>query len=157
MPNVVTLPKHRRSLTAVGRGQKPEPWNAIIDGYCKLGHVDIARSLFDQMGARDVITFNSMITGYIHSGRLRDALQLFMQMRRHGMCADNFTVVSLLTACASLGALPQGRALHASIEQRIAEEDVYLGTALVDMYMKCGRVDEATAVFHRMGERDVHT
>jgi len=141
----------------VGRGQKPEPWNAIIDGYCKLGHVDIARSLFDQMGARDVITFNSMITGYIHSGRLRDALQLFMQMRRHGMRADNFTVVSLLTACASLGALPQGRALHASIEQRIAEEDVYLGTALVDMYMKCGRVDVATAVFHRMGERDVHT
>lgn len=142
---------------AVGRGQKPEPWNAIIAGYCKLGHVDIARSLFDQMGARDVITFNSMITGYIHSGRLRDALQLFMQMRRHGMRADNFTVVSLLTACASLGALPQGRALHASIEQRIVEEDVYIGTALVDMYMKCGRVDEATAVFHRMGERDVHT
>jgi pentatricopeptide repeat protein len=142
---------------AVGRGQKPEPWNAIIDGYCKLGHVDIARSLFDQMGARDVITFNSMITGYIHSGRLRDALQLFMQMRRHGMRADNFTMVSLLTACASLGALPQGRALHASIEQRIVEEDVYLGTALVDMYMKCGRVDEATAVFHRMVERDVHT
>ncbi|PWZ23502.1 Pentatricopeptide repeat-containing protein [Zea mays] len=142
---------------AVGRGQKPEPWNAIIDGYCKLGHVDVARSLFDQMGARDVITFNSMITGYIHSGRLRDALQLFMQMRRHGMRADNFTVVSLLTACASLGALPHGRALHASIEQRIVEEDVYLGTALLDMYMKCGRVDEATAVFHRMGERDVHT
>ncbi|CAN6173528.1 unnamed protein product [Urochloa humidicola] len=142
---------------AVGRGQKPQPWNAIIDGYCKLGHVDVARSLFDQMDAPDVITFNSMITGYIHSGRLRDALQLFMQMRRHNLHSDNFTVVSLLTACASLGALPQGRALHASVEQRLVEEDVYLATALVDMYMKCGRVDEANIVFQRMGERDVHT
>ncbi|PUZ59189.1 hypothetical protein GQ55_4G020700 [Panicum hallii var. hallii] len=142
---------------AVGRGQKPQPWNAIIDGYCKLGLVDVARSLFDQMDTPDVITFNSMITGYIHSGRLRDALLLFMQMRRHNLRADNFTVVSLLTACASLGALPQGRALHASIEQRLVEEDVYLVTALVDMYMKCGRVDEATIVFQRMGERDVHT
>ncbi|KAG2614102.1 pentatricopeptide repeat-containing protein At4g21065-like [Panicum virgatum] len=142
---------------AVGRGQKPQPWNAIIDGYCKLGHVDVARSLFDEMDTPDVITFNSMITGYIHSGRLRDALLLFMQMRRHSLRADNFTVVSLLTACASLGALPQGRALHASIEQRLVEDDVYLATALVDMYMKCGRVDEATTVFQRMGERDVHT
>lgn len=141
---------------AVGRGQKPEPWNAIINGYCKLGHVDVARSLFDQMDAPDVITFNSMITGYIHSGRLRDALLLFIQMR-HDLRTDNFTVVSLLTACASLGALPQGRALHASIEQSLVEEDVYLGTALVDMYMKCGRVDEATIVFQRMGERDIHT
>ncbi|XP_062234199.1 pentatricopeptide repeat-containing protein At4g21065-like [Phragmites australis] len=142
---------------AVGRGQKPHTWNAIIDGYCKIGHVDVARSLFDQMDARDVITFNSMITGYIHSGRLRDALLLFMQMRRHDLCADNFTMVSLLTACASLGALPQGRALHACIKQRLVEEDIYLGTALLDMYMKCGRVNEATIVFQRMGERDVRT
>jgi pentatricopeptide repeat protein len=142
---------------AVGRGPKPQPWNAIIDGYCKIGHVGVARSLFDQMGARDIITFNSMITGYIHSGHLRDALRLFMQMRRHSLRADNFTLVSLLTACASLGALPQGRALHACIEQRLAEEDIYLGTALLDMYLKCGRVDEATVIFQRMGDRDVRT
>ncbi|KAL6603521.1 hypothetical protein ACP70R_043882 [Stipagrostis hirtigluma subsp. patula] len=142
---------------AMGRGQKPQPWNAIIDGYCKIGHVDVARSLFDQMEVRDVITFNSMITGYIHSGRLRDALLLFMQMRRHNLRADNFTIVSLLTACASLGALPQGRALHACIEQRLVEEDIYLGTALLDMYMKCGRVDEATIVFQRMDDRDVRS
>lgn len=142
---------------AVGRGRRPQPWNAIIDGYCKIGHVDVARSLFDQMEARDVITFNSMITGYIHVGRLREALLLFTQMRRHDLRADNFTVVSLLTACASLGALPQGRALHACIEQRLVEADIYLGTALLDMYMKCGRVEEATVVFQWMGVRDVRT
>ncbi|KAK3134516.1 hypothetical protein QOZ80_6AG0550160 [Eleusine coracana subsp. coracana] len=142
---------------AVGRGQQPQPWNAIIDGYCKVGNVDVARLLFDQMDARDVITFNSMITGYIHSGRLRDALLLFMQMRRHSLRADNFTLVSLLTACASLGALPQGRALHACIEQRLVEEDTYLGTALLDMYLKCGRVNEATIIFQRMDVRDVRT
>ncbi|GJN39302.1 hypothetical protein PR202_gb28412 [Eleusine coracana subsp. coracana] len=142
---------------AVGRGQQPQPWNAIIDGYCKVGNVDVARLLFDQMDTRDVITFNSMITGYIHSGRLRDALLLFMQMRRHSLRADNFTLVSLLTACASLGALPQGRALHACIEQRLVEEDTYLGTALLDMYLKCGRVNEATIIFQRMDVRDVRT
>jgi pentatricopeptide repeat protein len=142
---------------ALGRGPRPQSWNAIIDGYCKHGHVDVARSLFDEMEVRDIITFNSMMTGYIHSGQLREALLLFMSMRRHDLRVDNFTVVNLLTACASLGALQQGRALHACIEQRLVEADIYLGTALLDMYMKCGRVDEATIVFQRMGKRDVHT
>ncbi|CAM0909773.1 unnamed protein product [Alopecurus aequalis] len=147
----------REIFEALGRGRRPQPWNAMIDGYCKLGHVDVARSLFDQMGHCDAITFNSLITGYIHCGRLREALILFTQMRRHGLRADNFTMVSLLTASASLGALPQGRALHACIEQRLVEADIYLGTALLDMYMKCGRVEEATAVFRRMSVRDDHT
>jgi pentatricopeptide repeat protein len=147
----------REVFDALGRGRRPQPWNAMIDGYCKLGHVDVARSLFDQMEDRDAITFNSLITGHIHCGRLREAIILFTQMRRHGLRADNFTMVSLLTASASLGALPQGRALHACIEQRLVEVDVYLGTALLDMYMKCGRVEEATAVFRRMSARDEHT
>uniref|UniRef100_A0ACD5UHE3 Uncharacterized protein n=1 Tax=Avena sativa TaxID=4498 RepID=A0ACD5UHE3_AVESA len=142
---------------ALGRGRRPQPWNAMIDGYCKLGQVDVAHSLFDQMEVRDAITFNSLITGYIHGGQLREAIILFTQMRRHGLRADNFTMVSLLTASASLGALPQGRALHACVEQRLVEPDVFLGTALLDMYMKCGRVEEATAVFRRMSVRDEHT
>ncbi|KAM0913396.1 hypothetical protein ACQ4PT_012178 [Festuca glaucescens] len=140
-----------------GRGRGPQPWNAMIDGYCKLGQVDVARSLFDQMEDRDAITFNSLITGYIHCGQLREAIILLGQMRRHGLPGDNFTMVSLLTASASLGALPQGRALHACIEQSLVEADVYLGTALLDMYMKCGRVEEASAVFQRMSMRDEHT
>ncbi|KAF7097392.1 hypothetical protein CFC21_099217 [Triticum aestivum] len=147
----------REVFDALGRGRGPQPWNAMIDGYCKVGHVDIARSLFDQMADHDIITFNSLITGYIHGGRLREALLLFTKMRRHGLRADNFTMVGLLTASASLGALPQGRALHACIEQRLVERDVYLGTALLDMYMKCGRVEEATVVFKQMSVRDVHT
>ncbi|KAL5200457.1 hypothetical protein ABZP36_021660 [Zizania latifolia] len=146
----------REVFDAMGRGRRPQSWNAIIDGYCKHGHIDVARSLFDQMEVRDNITFNSMITGYIHSGQLKEALLLFMNMRRHGLRADNFTVVSLLSACASLGASPQGRALHACIEQRLVEADVYLGTTLLDMYMKCGRVNDAAIVFQRMGKRDVH-
>uniref|UniRef100_A0A0D9WTX0 DYW domain-containing protein n=1 Tax=Leersia perrieri TaxID=77586 RepID=A0A0D9WTX0_9ORYZ len=147
----------REVFDAMGRGRKPHSWNAIIDGYCKHGHIDFARSLFDQMEVRDIVTFNSMMTGYIHRGQLRESLLLFMDMRRHDLRVDNFTMVSLLTACASLGALPQGRALHACIEQRLVEADIYLGTALVDMYMKCGRVNEATIVFQRMRKRDVHT
>ncbi|XP_072973890.1 pentatricopeptide repeat-containing protein At3g62890-like [Typha angustifolia] len=135
----------------------PQAWNAIIDGYCKIGDVDVARSLFDQMQVHDVISFNSMITGYIHCGKLKEALFLFAELRSSHMRPDNFTIVGLLTACASLGALAQGKALHACVEERLVEWDVYLGTSLLDMYMKCGKVDEAMLVFRRMDEKDVRT
>ncbi|XP_074580181.1 pentatricopeptide repeat-containing protein At2g29760, chloroplastic-like [Curcuma longa] len=132
-------------------------WNAIIDGYCKIGDVDIGRSLFEKMDAPDIISFNSMITGYIHGGRLKEALQLFSKLRASGLQPDKFTIVSLLTACASLGALSQGKILHAHIEQCLVKQDVYLGTALLDMYTKCGKVDQAMLVFGRMVERDAQT
>ncbi|KAG6472059.1 hypothetical protein ZIOFF_069514 [Zingiber officinale] len=77
-------------------------WNAIIDGYCNIGDIDIARSLFEKMNASNIISFNSMITGYIHGGRLKEALQLFSKLQASGLQPDKFTVVSLLTACASL-------------------------------------------------------
>lgn len=134
-----------------------QAWNAMIDGYCKIGDIDRARSLFDQMGVCDVISFNSMITGYIHTGRLKDALLLFAKLRESGLRPDNFTLVGLLTACASLGALDQGKALHACIEEKLVQWDVYLGTALIDMYMKCGNTEQAMLVFQRMEERDVRT
>ncbi|XP_010246332.2 PREDICTED: pentatricopeptide repeat-containing protein At1g08070, chloroplastic-like [Nelumbo nucifera] len=130
-------------------------WNAIIDGYCKLGKLDVACSLFDQMGDRDLVTFNSMITGYVQNSSFKDAFLLFSELWHSGLKPDNFMIVSLLSACANLGALYQGKMLHAYIEQSSAEPDVFVGTALVDMYAKCGLIGEAKQVFNIMPNKDV--
>ncbi|XP_039131018.1 pentatricopeptide repeat-containing protein At5g48910-like isoform X1 [Dioscorea cayenensis subsp. rotundata] len=132
-------------------------WNALIDGYCKVGDVDMARSLFDQTEVRDLITFNSMICGYIQSSQLKQALHLFVELRTSGFQPDKFTMVGLLSACANLNSLDQGKALHAYIEVSSIVFDVFLGTALLDMYAKCGRMDEALLVFNRMRDKDVMT
>ncbi|XXG68169.1 hypothetical protein AAC387_Pa06g1319 [Persea americana] len=130
-------------------------WNAIIDGYCKVGDLCEARLLFDQMVERDLITFNSMITGYVHRSRHKEALLLFSELRASGLNPDKFTYVGLLTACSNLGALNQGKLLHAYIEESSIELDVFLETALLDMYAKCGKIDQATLVFNRMPKKDV--
>ncbi|XP_043697753.1 pentatricopeptide repeat-containing protein At2g29760, chloroplastic-like [Telopea speciosissima] len=130
-------------------------WNTIIDGYCKLGKLDIARSLFDQMDYRDVITFNSMITGYIHNSSFKEALLLFSKLRGFGLKPDDFTVASALTACANLGSLYYGRILHGYIKENLTQTDVFVGTTLLDMYSKCGRIDRAMQVFKRMPKKDV--
>ncbi|WOK91555.1 pentatricopeptide repeat-containing protein [Canna indica] len=132
-------------------------WNAIIDGYCKMGYIDVGHSLFERMDAPDIISFNSMITGYIQSSRLKEALLLFARLRVSGLQPDRFTLVGLLTACAGLGALSQGKILHAQIEEGFVKRDVFLGTALLDMYAKCGKMDQAMLVFDRLEERDAQT
>ncbi|THU62081.1 hypothetical protein C4D60_Mb01t01400 [Musa balbisiana] len=118
-------------------------WNAIIDGHCKMGDIDIGRSLFEQMDAPDIISFNSMLTGYIQSSRLKEALLLFAKLQMSGLRPDKFTLVGLLTACANLGVLSKGKVLHAYVEQGLVKRDVFLGTALLDMYAKCGKMDQA--------------
>ncbi|KAJ0963236.1 hypothetical protein J5N97_028358 [Dioscorea zingiberensis] len=139
-------------------GQKILPaWNAMIDGYCKMGDIDMARSLFDQMEVRDLISFNSMMTGYIQCSQLKQALQLFVELRTSGFQPDKFTLVGLLSACANLNSLDQGKALHAYIEVSSIAFDVFLGTALLDMYAKCGKMDEAMMIFNRIHNKDVMT
>ncbi|KAG0489159.1 hypothetical protein HPP92_007970 [Vanilla planifolia] len=132
-------------------------WNALIDGYCKMGDVDAARSLFDEMEVHTVVTFNSMITGYIQSSRLKEALSLFVGLRNSCLLPDKFTMVGLLSACASLCLLHHGKALHACIEVGLAESDIFLGTALIDMYAKCGKMEQAITVFDGMDQKDVMT
>ncbi|KAK1267121.1 Pentatricopeptide repeat-containing protein [Acorus gramineus] len=145
----------RRVFESADRRVTPA-WNALIDGYCKSGDLESAQSLFDRMDhqRRDVVTFNSMITGYIHGGRFKEALRFFKEVQRLGLRPDNFTIVGFLTACTSLGALDQGRALHAYIVTSPIKNDVYIETALLDMYAKCGHIDHATAVFARMQCKD---
>eukprot|EP00249_Psilotum_nudum_P035121 c55140_g1_i1 orf=356-739(+) len=75
--------------------------NSLVNMYCKCGSTDLAREVFDNMPRRDVISWNTMITGYTHHGQDIEALTLFLQMQQERMNPDNFTFVSILKACAN--------------------------------------------------------
>eukprot|EP00246_Nothoceros_aenigmaticus_P018554 TRINITY_DN9756_c1_g1_i1.p1 TRINITY_DN9756_c1_g1~~TRINITY_DN9756_c1_g1_i1.p1 ORF type:complete len:380 (+),score=45.65 TRINITY_DN9756_c1_g1_i1:3-1142(+) len=78
-------------------------------------------------------------------------------MQQGGISPDRVTFVSLLQACASAGALHQGKQLHAEIKQQGLEADLVVGNCLVNFYVKCGRLDDAREVFSKMPNRDVVT
>ncbi|KAF3787728.1 Pentatricopeptide repeat-containing protein [Nymphaea thermarum] len=121
-------------------------WNAMIDGYVRTGDLTVARSLFDQMVCKDVVSWNTMITGYSNLGRLEDARKLF---------DEKATLVCILSACADLGALDRGKRLHSFLDAHKIKLNTVLGTALTDMYAKCGSIEEAIQVFHLIPEKDV--
>eukprot|EP01018_Ginkgo_biloba_P028281 Gb_00409 [translate_table: standard] len=130
-------------------------WNTIIAGYAKCGNMEDAQKLFETMPERNEVSWNSMIAGYSQHGNGEEALKIFWEMQRKGVKVNNFAYASIVRACASLMALEQGKQIHADIVKNGLYSDVYLGSALVDMYAKCGSIEDARLVFDEMPERNV--
>ncbi|KAL3517976.1 hypothetical protein ACH5RR_020565 [Cinchona calisaya] len=131
-------------------------WNAMIDGHCKSGELMSAEELFVRMGAaRNAVTWNTMITGYVHSQEFSRALNLFEKMKAENVMPTEVTMVSLLSACAYLGALEMGEWIHTFIRRKRLRVDVVLGNALIDMYWKCGGIEAALDVFHGLQVKNI--
>ncbi|KAK3200149.1 hypothetical protein Dsin_023564 [Dipteronia sinensis] len=130
-------------------------WTSLITGYVRSRQVAIARQLFDQMPEKNVVSWSAMISGYVQVGMFEEALELFNGMQTCGVRPNQAGIIGALTACAFLGALDQGRWIHAYVERNKMELDRVLGTALIDMYAKCGCIETARSVFDNMSNRDV--
>ncbi|XP_031476303.1 pentatricopeptide repeat-containing protein At3g62890-like [Nymphaea colorata] len=129
-------------------------WNAMISGYVHIGDMEVARLLFDEMPRRSVVSWNVVITCCVHHRRFTDALDLFRKMQRSDVRPNEVTMVAVLPACAHLGAMDLGQWIHAYIDKNRIRMDVYVTTALIDMYGKCGNVEEARRVFEMAKEKD---
>ncbi|KAL2456346.1 Pentatricopeptide repeat-containing protein [Forsythia ovata] len=144
-----------RKLFDVSSKRDVITWTAVINGYLKIREDGAAKELFDQMPERNEVSWSAMINGYVQMGLFKEAVEMFNDMRVAGIRLNQSGAVGLLSACASLGALDQGRWIHAYIDRVKMEVDRVLGTALVDMYSKCGCIDMACYVFEKMLCRDV--
>ncbi|KAF9587335.1 hypothetical protein IFM89_001325 [Coptis chinensis] len=122
-------------------------WNSMLAGYVKCGDVEGAHGIFYKMPRRDVVSWNAMLACYAQSGKSNQAMELFNEMRDLGVKPTEATVVSLSSACGHLGALDQGASLHAYISEHKIGLTTIVGTALVDMYARCGSISLANKSF----------
>eukprot|EP01018_Ginkgo_biloba_P009890 Gb_09361 [translate_table: standard] len=129
--------------------------NALVTMYAKCGSIEDARKLFWKMLKRNMVTWTAMVAGCTQNGQGEEAVKVFCQMQRVGMKANEFTFASVLRSYASLAVLDQGRQVHAHIMKTGFELDVSVGNALVDMYSKCGSIEDSHKVFNIMQKRDV--
>lgn len=129
-------------------------WTIMIAGYAKWGTSEDARKLFDKMPERNFISWTAMISAYAQQGQGKWAFELFCEMQRVGMKSDQFTFGSVLSACASVEALEEGKQVHTGIIKSGFESDVFVGNALVDMYAKCRGMDDAHKVFDIISTQD---
>ncbi|KAK6150612.1 hypothetical protein DH2020_015544 [Rehmannia glutinosa] len=134
-------------------------WTSLIDAYAKAGEMGSASELFRELPEKDMVAWTAMVTGFVQNSKPREALEYFERMQNAGVQADEVTLVGVINACAQLGA-----AKYAHWVRDVAENsgfrpanDVHVGSALIDMYSKCGCVDDAYNVFESMHENNVYS
>ncbi|XP_057428000.1 pentatricopeptide repeat-containing protein At5g39350-like [Lotus japonicus] len=127
--------------------------NAMLDMYVKCGQMKEAWWLANEMDETDVVTWTTLINGYILNGDARSALMLCRVMLLEGVKPNLVSVASLLSACGSFGSLNYGKCLHAWAIRQKLESEVIVETALIDMYAKCNCGNLSYKVFMKTSKK----
>ncbi|XP_010276475.1 PREDICTED: putative pentatricopeptide repeat-containing protein At3g13770, mitochondrial [Nelumbo nucifera] len=130
--------------------------NNLINLYAKCRCYRTARKLFEKMPVKNAVSWTSIISMYSQSGFHEEALRLYNMMTSDGNVKPTvFTYTIALNSCAKLGYLAMGTEIHKDIKMDRCESDDFIVTALIDMYAKCGSIDEARQVFDKIDEPTV--
>ncbi|GMI67039.1 hypothetical protein like AT5G39350 [Hibiscus trionum] len=131
--------------------------NSLLAMYMNCGKKEEGGKVFDFMWRPNVVSWNSMISGYFKNGCAKEALGIFNKMVEDEVVMDCATVVSVLPVCGFLTALEVGRRVYELVKEKGWEKEIVVRNALVDMFAKCGSMAEARLVFDGMDGRDVVT
>ncbi|KAK9116369.1 hypothetical protein Sjap_015316 [Stephania japonica] len=125
-------------------------YNTMISGFLRCGMIEDSKKLFGVMPERDSISWTAMVTGLTKNGLDKEALDVFREMQMEGLVVDQYTFGSALTACGGRRGVEQGMQIHAYVIRKDYMDNVFVGSALVDMYLKCGNIKSAETIFERM-------
>ncbi|KAI6707359.1 hypothetical protein NL676_010321 [Syzygium grande] len=132
-------------------------YNEVINGFAQFGNMGDAVQILLYMPKPNSSSWNSIITGYVNRNRSQEALDFFTRMHSEGMEMDEFTFSSILSGIGSLAALSWGIAIHCCTTKCGFDLSVVIGSALVDMYSKCGQVEDAELMFDSLPQRNLIT
>ncbi|KAJ7979791.1 Pentatricopeptide repeat-containing protein [Quillaja saponaria] len=134
-------------------------WTTMITGYVRNDDLDSAREFLDGMTEKLVVAWNAMISGYVHHGLFEEAFEMFRKMLLMGIQQDEYTYTSVISASANGGMFQYGRQVHAYIVRTVVRPStdflLSVNNALVTLYSKCSKLDEAQEIFNMMPIRDL--
>ncbi|CAN0854754.1 Pentatricopeptide repeat-containing protein At2g29760, chloroplastic [Linum grandiflorum] len=129
--------------------------NSLIHFYSSCGHLDLAYLVFEIIEGKDIVSWNSMVTGFVQGGYPEKALDLFERMESEGVSPDGVTMVNVMSACAKTMNLTLGRQVCDYIDRNGMMMNLNVCNATIDMFVKCGEVEIARGLFDNMEKRDV--
>ncbi|KAG8376832.1 hypothetical protein BUALT_Bualt09G0104900 [Buddleja alternifolia] len=138
-----------------GYTQNAHVGTSLIDFYAKISDLDAARSVFDELDVKNVVTWTAIITGYSLNGRSDVSLDLFKEMVDTGVVPDKYAVSSVLNSCSILELLHAGKQVHAYVLRSGANMDVSVSNVLIDFYAKCGELKASHRIFEQMEVKNV--
>nr|AKH05149.1 chlororespiratory reduction 21 [Cypripedium formosanum] len=128
--------------------------SSLVDVYGKCGALDDALKVFEEIPERNVVSWNSLMVGFVQNGIDEEALRIFLDMRIDGIQPTRASVASFLSASANLLAVDEGRQGHAVAVLLGLELDGILGTSMINFYCKVGLIEHAELIFRLITDRD---
>ncbi|KAD6119799.1 hypothetical protein R6Q59_025803 [Mikania micrantha] len=127
----------------------------LIDFYIKCRQVHDAYKMFDEMPKRNTRRWVVLVGGYARHGFYQEAMGVFCKIQSEGLEPNKFILPSVLKACGHLPDQQTGEKLHAVVIKQDFQSDVFVSSALIDMYSRCGKIKRARSVFNVMVEMDL--
>jgi pentatricopeptide repeat protein len=127
--------------------------NQVIYAYAKCGYVMDAREVFNRMRTRDLVSWTSMITGFVHNSHIGEAINLFRLLQRENLNIDSVTLIGLLQALSQLGCLRFVKEAHCFSYRFFHGRELSVNNSLITIYAKCGKLCTARYIFRQMTER----
>ncbi|CAI9757534.1 unnamed protein product [Fraxinus pennsylvanica] len=134
-------------VTKCGVGEDVFVGTTIVDLYVKCGAMDEAIKQFKQMPVRNVVSWTAIISGFVQQGDSVSAVWTFDKMRKTGEDINNFTITSVLAACANLSMFKEAMQIHCWILKIGLYSDSAVKASLINMYSKIGVVNLSEMVF----------
>lgn len=130
---------------------------ALIRFYVRMHSLSDAHKLLDEIPQLSVVSWNTLISGYVHSGQFHKALSVFLQLEKSDIFADAFSFTSGLTACGQLSLLKLGKTIHSKVLKSglVGCSSIVVANCLIDMYGKCGCVENSVRVFSEITDKDI--
>ena len=129
---------------------------ALVDMYANCHSLSKAREVFDKLPCRDIVSWTTLISGYVQNGLNEDGLKSLKEMQVDGITPDAMTFACILKACGNMGLAKMGEEIHGEVRRKgLLGKNTVLNTALVDMYSKCGMPMKAKEIFDEFPSRDV--
>ncbi|XP_020266480.1 putative pentatricopeptide repeat-containing protein At3g47840, partial [Asparagus officinalis] len=129
--------------------------NTLVTFYSRASRLSSADAVFREIRSKDIVSWSSIISAYAQEGYTEESFSLFAQMRDAGILPTEYQISSLFSTCASSAMLDAGRQLHALMIPTGVESDSKINSSLINMYSKCGMIDEAHRVFKDTGAENV--
>ncbi|KAI5062662.1 hypothetical protein GOP47_0023201 [Adiantum capillus-veneris] len=128
--------------------------NALVDMYGKFGMLSMAQQVLDRLRGRNVVSWNTLITCYAELGHGGEALECFERMQTEGIKPDSVTLIGILKACCSIGAVEKAAEIYDEVERDSLESELVVASTLVHMYARCGQLSLAQHLFDSLLIRD---
>ncbi|TKY73224.1 Pentatricopeptide repeat-containing protein [Spatholobus suberectus] len=134
-------------------------WNSVIFGFFKNGQVAVARNMFAEMCSSGVvpnlITWTTAMCGLAQNDLGCDAMMVFREMQDVGIRPNSMSITSALTGCTNMALLKCGRAIHGYVMRHDMSQSLHITTSVMDMYAKCGSLDDAKCVFNMCSTKEL--